>query len=90
LLYPGNLTARFFDLSSSEAGAVLQTLRNYRIRLAVVCEPGTARCSSRFGEMVAEERQGRYFGVFETREAAVRWLASRQEGELEQDASIPA
>jgi hypothetical protein len=76
LLYPTNLTARFFDLSSSEAGVVLQKLRNYRIRLAVVCEPGAVRCSTRFGEMVAEERQGRYFGVFETREEAVRWLGT--------------
>ncbi len=71
LLYPSNLTAGFFDLSSGEAGEVLQKLRTYGIRLAVVCEPGTVRFSSRFGEMVAEERRGRHFGVFETREAAL-------------------
>src|SRR6266852_8669045 len=30
LLYPPNLTQNFFDLSSGEAGAILQKLRNYR------------------------------------------------------------
>ncbi len=43
LLYAANLTRGFFDLSSEEAGAILQQLRNYGIRLAVVCVPGTAR-----------------------------------------------
>lgn len=74
LVYPKNLTAGFFDLSSGEAGAVLQTLRNYQIRLAVVCEPGSVKFSSRFGEMVDEERRNRFFGVFGTREKAIEWL----------------
>ncbi|WP_231864255.1 DUF4180 domain-containing protein [Sorangium cellulosum] len=74
LLYPANLTAAFFDLSSGEAGEILQKLRNYRIRLAVVCPPGAADFSSRFGEVVAEERGGQHFCVFETRNAAVEWL----------------
>ncbi|WP_437826930.1 DUF4180 domain-containing protein [Sorangium sp. So ce1153] len=74
LLYAANLTPTFFDLSSGEAGAMLQKLRNYRIRLAVVCPPGGVGFSSRFGEMVAEERRGRDFGVFDTREAAVAWI----------------
>jgi hypothetical protein len=77
LLYPKNLTAGFFDLSSGEAGAILQKLRTYGIRLAVVCEPGSVRFSSRFGEVLAEERRGRYFSVFETRESALEWLARR-------------
>lgn len=74
LLYPENLTAGFFDLSSGQAGAILQKLRNYRVRLAVVCPPGGVQLSSRFGEMVAEEQKGRYFGLFETRRAAREWL----------------
>ncbi|XXY51633.1 DUF4180 domain-containing protein [Sorangium sp. So ce269] len=74
LLYAANLTPSFFDLSSGEAGAMLQKLRNYRIRLAVVCPPGGVDFSSRFGEVVAEERRGSDFGVFETREAAVAWI----------------
>jgi hypothetical protein len=74
LLHPANMTARFFDLSSGEAGEILQKLRNHGVRLAVVCPPGAAALSSRFGEMVAEERRGRFFGLFESREDAVRWL----------------
>jgi hypothetical protein len=76
LLYADNLPAAFFDLSSGQAGAILQKLRNYGVRLAVVSSPGGTQFSSRFGEMLAEERQGRYFGLFETRRAAREWLAS--------------
>jgi hypothetical protein len=74
LLYPLNLTDSFFDLSSGHAGEILQKLRNYRIRLAVVCAPGTVRLSTRFGEVLVEERRGRHFGVFDTRAEAVQWL----------------
>jgi hypothetical protein len=74
LLYDDNLTPGFFDLSSREAGAILQKLRQYRIRLAVVCASGRARFSSRFGEMVDEERRGSHFAVFETRGDAREWL----------------
>jgi sugar phosphate isomerase/epimerase len=74
LLYAKNLTDGFFDLSSGEAGAVLQKLRNYGVRLALVCPPGSVQFSSRFGEMLAEEQLGSHFGVFETREAARAWL----------------
>jgi Domain of unknown function (DUF4180) len=74
LLYAANLPKRFFDLSSGEAGAVLQKLRNYGVRLAVVCPAGSVRFSSRFEEMLAEERRRQHFGVFETRDAAREWL----------------
>ena len=77
LLYAENLTGGFFDLSSGQAGAILQKLQNYRIRLAVVCPAGSVHLSRRFGEMVAEERQGRSFGMFETRQAAWEWLWER-------------
>ncbi len=40
LLYSENLTEQFFDLSPGEAGAILQTFRNYGVRVAVVCSPG--------------------------------------------------
>jgi hypothetical protein len=74
LLYAKNLTDGFFDLSSGEAGAVLQKLRNYGVRLALVCPAGSVQVSSRFGEMVAEEQLRNHFGVFETRQAAREWL----------------
>ena len=76
LLYPPNLPPGFFDLSSGDAGTILQKLRNYGIRLAVVCAPGRVAFSSRFGEMLAEERRGMHFGVFDTRDAARAWLNS--------------
>jgi hypothetical protein len=74
MLYSENLPDRFFDLSSGEAGAILQKFRNYNIRLAVVC-PSSVRLSQRFGEMVAEERRGRNFGLFETKDSARQWLS---------------
>jgi hypothetical protein len=75
LLYPSNLTEKFFDLSSGEAGAILQKLRNYRIRLAVVCAPDSVRFSSRFGNMAAEESRTGYFQVFDSATAARQWLS---------------
>jgi hypothetical protein len=75
LLYAPNLTERFFDLSSGEAGVILQKLRNYRIRLAVVCTPGSVRFSSRFSEMAAEESLGDHFRLFESALAARAWLS---------------
>ena len=77
VLYAPNLTPGFFDLSSGDAGAVLQKLRNYRIRLAVVCPEGSVRFSSRFREMADEESRGEHFGLFESAGAAREWLKSR-------------
>jgi len=74
LLYAPNLTENFFDLSSGEAGAILQKLRNYRIRLAIVCAPGSVRFSNRFGEMLAEESRVGYFQVCDSAQAAREWL----------------
>jgi hypothetical protein len=74
LLYKDNLTDTFFDLRTGQAGAILQKLRNYRIRLAVVCRPDSLELTSRFREMLAEEEKGRYFGLFETRRSATEWL----------------
>lgn len=75
LLYPTNLPANFFDLSSGEAGAVLQKLRNYHIRLAVVRTPNL-KLSSRFGEMLADEMRGPYFRLFDERADAQAWLCA--------------
>jgi len=71
LLYPENLTPRFFDLSSAEAGIILDKLRRWRIRMAVVCPPGRVEFSSRFHEILWDD-----FQVFDARDAAVRWLES--------------
>lgn len=75
LLYAENMPEGFFDLSSRQAGEILQKLRNYRIRLAIVCSRDSPIVfSSRFGEMVSEEQKGRDFGIFDTRESALEWL----------------
>ena len=74
LLYAENLPGRFFDLSSGEAGAVLQKLRNYSIKMAVVLPPGGKSPSERFQEMLAEESQGEDFRVFDNKAAAEAWL----------------
>ena len=76
LLYAPNLTAKFFDLSSGEAGAILQKLRDYRIRLAIVHTADGPTLSSRFGEMTEEESRGNYFRMFESAEAARDWLTT--------------
>jgi hypothetical protein len=74
LLYAPNLPPRFFDLASGDAGIVLQKLRNYHIRLAVVYAPQNVTLSDRFRELMLDERRGSDFGMFESRQAAVDWL----------------
>lgn len=77
LLYPENLTEHFFDLSSGEAGAILQKLRTYHIRLAVVRTP-TLRLSRLFGELLVDEERGPHFRLFDERAAAQEWLCSER------------
>lgn len=72
LLYPENLTPRFFDLGSGEAGDVLDKFRRYQIRLALVCVPGAVQFSSRFREILSDDMR-----VFATGEEARRWLAEQ-------------
>ena len=74
LLYAENLPPAFFDVSSQQAGVILQKLRNYGLRLAVVAAPGTVSMSSRFGELAAAEVRDNAFAVFETRDTAIAWL----------------
>jgi hypothetical protein len=76
LLYASNMSPRFFDLSSGEAGVILQKLRQYGIRAALVCLPGQVQFSSRFGELMIEENRSNYFRFFESAEPARQWLVS--------------
>jgi hypothetical protein len=71
-LLPENLTPRFFDLSSGEAGEVLDKLRRFQVRLAIVCAPGIVQFSSRFREILSDDLR-----IFETSEEARLWLAER-------------
>ena len=74
LMYSSNLTPRFFDVSSREAGDILQKLRAYRVRAAVVREPGAPRPSRRFHELLEAERREGLFDIFDDRGTAVAWL----------------
>ncbi len=74
LLYAANLPMGFFDISTGEAGELLQKLRNYHIRLAVACPPGEFTFSSRFNEMIADEARGTHFGWFAQRAGALAWM----------------
>jgi hypothetical protein len=76
LLYAENLPDRFFDLSSGEAGAILQKMRNYHLRLAIVAPEGTVRLTDRFREMALEESRGNDFRVFGDEASAQEWLAA--------------
>ena len=63
ILYASNMTRNFFDLSSGEAGEILQKLRTYKVRLALVCPPGTVKFSTKFPEMVDEEARHGWFRI---------------------------
>ena len=76
LLYAENLPRQFFDLSSGDAGLILQKLRSYHVRLAVVAPKERVVPTGRFTEMAAEERRSGQFALFETREAAAAWLTT--------------
>ena len=74
LLYSPNLTQRFFDLSSGEAGEILQKLFQYGIRLAIVSLPGAPQPSKRFGEFMAEEASRRRVALCDSAHAARAWI----------------
>jgi hypothetical protein len=54
---------------------ILQKLRNYHIRLAVLHSP-TLQLSSRFGEMLEDESRKPYFRLFDKRSSALEWLCA--------------
>jgi hypothetical protein len=76
LLYAEHLPGKFFDLSSGQAGTILQKLRTYQVRLAVVAPKERVVPSPRFSEMAAQERRSGQFALFETRDAAAAWLVT--------------
>ena len=72
LLRADDLPGEFFDLSSGVAGEVLQRFANYRIRLAVIAGP--ERFSSRFADLLSEERGRGRFATFYDPDDARAWL----------------
>jgi hypothetical protein len=75
LLDENALPAEFFDLSTGLAGALLQKLANYGIRLAAVV-PDPSAHSPRFQELAREASTGSMFRFFRTRQQAIDWLES--------------
>ena len=73
LLYAENMPASFFALSSREAGEILQKLRTYGIRCALVASEERVG-QGKFRAMVAEENRGPYFHVSPDRQSAEAWL----------------
>lgn len=73
LLYAENLPSQFFDLSSGVAGAVLQKLVIYHIRLAVI-RKAALQMSSRFTEMLSDQGPWGNFKLFDNHADALNWL----------------
>jgi hypothetical protein len=77
LLEPAALPPAFFDLSSGEAGDLVQGSVNYGIRMAVVT-PDLARYSESFQAFVKEANRGRQCRFFQSRTSAEAWLRSAE------------
>ena len=69
--FPKTSRPSFFDLSSAEAGEILEKLRRVSVRLAIVCASGSVRLSSRFPEILSDDLR-----MFETRAEARLWLGN--------------
>jgi PadR family transcriptional regulator AphA len=75
VLIEGELSEGFLKLSTGVAGAVLQKFVNYNIRAAVVHRVATDQ-PLRFREMMAEQRSGNTFRMFDSTAEAAEWLLS--------------
>lgn len=74
LLDHGALPPQFFDLSTGVAGAMVQRLTQYQIRMAGVV-PDPSIHSPAFQDFAREANTGRsWFRFFPDREQAVAWL----------------
>ncbi len=63
----------FFRLKSGIAGAILQKLAHYQVRLALVRQP-EQKIKGKFLEFVNESNNGSYFAILDSRDEAIRWL----------------
>ncbi|WP_420127602.1 DUF4180 domain-containing protein [Longimicrobium sp.] len=76
LLDDGALPPEFFDLSTRIAGAMVQRLTQYEIRMAAVV-PDPSIHSQSFQDFAREANTGRsWFRFFPDREQAVAWLTA--------------
>jgi len=73
LLYSDNLHDSFFDLSTRQAGHIIQKFSNYRVQVALIVLPETQK-SKLFTDWEAELNQGGLFRLFDEENKAVEWL----------------
>ena len=74
LLYAENLPAQFFDLSSQQAGTILQKFRNYQMQVAIVLNRATRPPTAYFLEAAQEENRRGGCYIAETLAQAEAWL----------------
>jgi hypothetical protein len=74
LLYAENFSDRFFDLSSGEAGMILQKFSNYFVKVAAVLKLDEVPHSHKFEELAVEVNRGNQFRIFDNLEQAESWL----------------
>lgn len=77
LVNDGAFPPSFFDLSTGVAGALVQQLVNYGLRMAVVV-PDPAVHSAAFQDFAREAARSAHFRFFRTRAEAMEWLLSAQ------------
>lgn len=75
LLEDGTLPPVFVDLSTGVAGAMVQRLTQYGIRMAAVVPDPSAHSRS-FQDFAREANKGAQFRFFPDRESAIGWLAA--------------
>jgi hypothetical protein len=78
LLYAENFSDKFFDLSSGEAGMILQKFSVYFVKVAAVLSLGEVPHSHKFEELVVELNRGNQFSVFNELHQAEQWLLKDQ------------
>ena len=74
LLYAENFSDNFFDLSSGEAGMILQKFSVYFVKVAAVLLLDEMPHSHKFEEMAAEANSGNQFRIFNDLQQAEQWL----------------
>ena len=74
LLYAENFSDQFFDLSSGEAGMILQKFSLYLVKLAAVLKLDEVPHSHKFEELAIEVNRGNQFRIFDNLEQAESWL----------------
>ncbi len=73
LLKDTDFSAQFYNLKTGVAGEILQTVSNYRARLAIVGTFAMVR-SKRFGELMAESNRGSLVRYTQNQDEAISWL----------------